>query len=987
MAYSIKHLPQSWQEAFSWQRYQRLKSVAKTFELTHPSNEDSFLSLIPLSNKIKTQGTWYENQTGGEAGFMQRNFGCGFDGAFGIGQWLSVLFPIRFNNYYLARQKIQEHETEHPTYKIAQYDNALKKRIEQRLLELQEERKIEKMNPAVKLRNDKTQQKSPEFLADTKREIPSRDDARMHRVTELSSNANKAWRWIKRQYERFCLAQAYYDLYPTPLYLLWQWTRTSFLIFGLFAATVTLLAIAGPVLQTGVCGGLMATVANIGPITWFISHAISLLHTFPLLHFTISQFSVALVVAVASLKILLATHALCFDDRMTRLWPFIQQQVMWQFDTNENDNHTLWEHTQAQIKNRWCALWQNAAILRLSSGLFRSFGACNNVDSAVMPWDDNECSNNKRTGHYEELSVEALPTQQIILMTLANPIRWFHFLLKLTTFVLNSSIDVLSAALGRTIGCYVAAAIKAVLYLPFVVTTILTESLVKLADMILNTLAQLTLTMVYWPIKALYLGLAKTCGLCFYFAPIVRFIFNMNDGRDPYSLSDKYPIMEKEYQSHNTLFKDYVEDLMGASDSFISEEHQNKLKRMHSDKVAALPWIQDHQLSVYRSVIINRDHEALPCYEFRCETPKSSSVDQATTVKDHYIVFLNGAGHLTDMRANHIRNLIIDLNIKQCLIEHQRILGTESKLRKRYHGISYDPRGATHKTKLACHFSDLVADGISQVKALLQKGIPACQIQIYGLSIGGFQTFWIYKHFRDRDIVLGGYADRTLFSTSATVNGLIYQALAAPYGQHTRSSLRNKIAGITADVLTRSLIKPIISFFDWEANAAKAFGEMNVQAQQDFEYSNCKSDELIDYHRSSMNRGLKVYRTQRKLNLKHQYANNSSAYLTALTALKKTHRARKTVYLKRKDGYFGHASARRKLFSVLDKHSEQPRYITQYNHCLAYHLQQPLTDFTEAPPNKIYNPELVTFFDQVEVNKTHSDNPELNVDTHIKNLN
>ena len=179
MAYPIKIFPQRWQQAFPWQRYQRLHHAVKHYRLNSNSR------FTPLTTKTDAQGTWYQRQSGGEVGYLKSYYGNGLGGAFSLGQWFGVLLPLSFNPYYRARQPLPFCVDDHPVSKIKEYDAQVKTALSEKLRKIAQE---PWQNP---------------------------------------------WQWIKRQYRRLLTAEGYYTLYPNAGFLVWIGLRNLLILTGI----------------------------------------------------------------------------------------------------------------------------------------------------------------------------------------------------------------------------------------------------------------------------------------------------------------------------------------------------------------------------------------------------------------------------------------------------------------------------------------------------------------------------------------------------------------------------------------------------------------------------------------------------------------------------------------------------------------------------------------------------------------------------------
>jgi pimeloyl-ACP methyl ester carboxylesterase len=87
--------------------------------------------------------------------------------------------------------------------------------------------------------------------------------------------------------------------------------------------------------------------------------------------------------------------------------------------------------------------------------------------------------------------------------------------------------------------------------------------------------------------------------------------------------------------------------------------------------------------------------------------------------------------------------------------------------------IGFNYPGVGDSSGEATSFNDLKIAAIAQVQRLLDQGIPASQIVIHGLSMGGAVATATAEYFRKKGVVLTLINERSFHSTTAAAAGII----------------------------------------------------------------------------------------------------------------------------------------------------------------------------------------------------------------------
>lgn len=132
--------------------------------------------------------------------------------------------------------------------------------------------------------------------------------------------------------------------------------------------------------------------------------------------------------------------------------------------------------------------------------------------------------------------------------------------------------------------------------------------------------------------------------------------------------------------------------------------------------------------------------------------------------------------------------------------------------------VAFNYRGVGKSTGTAQYANDLCTDGIAQVQRLLDQGIPANQIILYGHSLGGAVATRVAQYFHGKGLKVKLFNDRSFSNLTHVMVGHIRG--------EASDTIFGKIFGFLRKVLgymAHPIIKTILVITQWEIEAARSY--------------------------------------------------------------------------------------------------------------------------------------------------------------------
>lgn len=177
-------------------------------------------------------------------------------------------------------------------------------------------------------------------------------------------------------------------------------------------------------------------------------------------------------------------------------------------------------------------------------------------------------------------------------------------------------------------------------------------------------------------------------------------------------------------------------------------------------------------------------------------------------------------------------------------------------------------------TDHARKFQDLVTDGIAQVQRLLDAGVSAENITLYGLSIGGAVAVFVAYYFYKLGSPINVFNDRSFSTMTNLLVGQI-RTMSGEYHTGHSETKANQLVGF----LSIPLIKMVLVLSDWEADVANLYKKipneykdyMLIRTRKTARSKDVVDDAAIP-HYSSIHFALQKDRRREKANIDNKIA-------------------------------------------------------------------------------------------------------------------
>lgn len=194
---------------------------------------------------------------------------------------------------------------------------------------------------------------------------------------------------------------------------------------------------------------------------------------------------------------------------------------------------------------------------------------------------------------------------------------------------------------------------------------------------------------------------------------------------------------------------------------------------------------------------------------------------------------------------------------------------SQSFLQDGFDVINFSFRGVEFSTGTPHHKHDLIKDGIAQVARLLDDGMAAEDICLYGHSLGGGTALEVAHYFQQRGQNIKVFNDRSFDRISDVIPEKLFNAIRA-----TKSWISKGLLGALA-LIIKGVTELFIPLTEWQFSSAKISKNLKPDT---FNYAVCREhrnhqDEVIA-HYASIHHALKRDRQEENQRVKQLLADH-----------------------------------------------------------------------------------------------------------------